>query len=68
MDFGPTPASFDYPVHPIGIAYDWPSDGHFSLVINRSKLTTLGGKRYYQVSVTVWNSSSSYRGYRAWIY
>ena len=32
FDFGPVPASFDYPSNPKGIAFEWPPDGHFSEV------------------------------------
>ena len=31
FDFGPVPASFDYPSRPEGITFDWPSDSHFSM-------------------------------------
>ena len=70
FDFGPVPASFDYPSNPKGIAFDWPPDGHFSVVgANTAPRTVaLRGKRYFQVGVTVFQFSSPYTGYRAWIY
>ncbi len=70
FDFGPVPASFDYPSNPRGIAFDWPSDSHFSMLPagTPTRTVTLRGKRYFQVGFTVSGFSSPYRGYRAWIY
>ena len=70
FDFGPVPASFDYPSNPRGIAFDWPSDSHFSVVPanTATRTVTLRGKRYFQVGFTVSGFSSPYSGYRAWIY
>jgi hypothetical protein len=69
LDFGPVPPSFNYPSNPTGISFDWPSDSHFSEVpTTRPRTVTLGGKRYLQIGFSVFQLSSPYRGYRAWIY
>ena len=70
FDFGPVPASFDYPSNPKGLAFDWPSDGHFSVVPANSVMhtVTLRGKRYFQIGFSIFHFSSPYRGYRAWMY
>ncbi len=69
FDFGPVSASFDYPSNPRGIAFDWPSDGRFSIVgATAPHYVALRGKRYVQMGFSVFHFSSPYRGYRAWIY
>ena len=70
FDFGPVPASFDYPSNPNALAFDWPSDGHFSVVPANSVMHTvsLRGKRYFQIGFSIFHFSSPYRGYRAWMY
>ena len=69
FDFGPVPASFDYPSNPSGIAFDWPSDPRFSVVgATAPHYVALRGKRYVQMGFSVSHFSSPYRGYRAWIY
>jgi len=69
FDFGPVPASFDYPSNPSGIAFEWPPDGRFSEVsTTRPRTVTVRGKRYLQIGFSVFHLSSPYRGYRAWIY
>jgi hypothetical protein len=68
INFGPVAISFDYPVHPTGIAYDWPPDAAFSVYANGSRTVTLGGKRFFQVGITVSGLSRPYSGFRAWIY
>ena len=69
FDFGPVPASFDYPSNPSGIAFDWPSDSRFSVVgATAPHYVALRGKRYVQMGFSVSHFSSPYRGYRAWIY
>ena len=70
FDFGPVPASFDYPSSPRGLAFDWPSDSRFSVVgaNTATRTVTLRGKPYFQVGFTVSGFSSPYSGYRAWIY
>ena len=69
FDFGPVPASFNYPSNPRGIAFDWPP-ARFSVVPanTQARTVTLRGKRYFQIGFTVSGFSSLYRGYRAWIY
>ncbi len=68
-DFGPVPASFDYPSNPEDIAFDWPP-AHFSMgpVGTPTRTVTLRGTRYFQVGFTVFRFLSPYGGYRAWIY
>ena len=69
FNFGPVPASFDYPSSPSGIAFDWPSDSRFSIVgATAPHYVALRGKRYVQMGFSVSNFSSPYRGYKAWIY
>ena len=67
FDFGPVAASFNYPSGPRAIAFDWPSDSHFSMLPgNRpARTVTQRGKRYFQISFTVAGFSSPYSGYRA---
>ena len=68
FDFGPVPASFNYP-SARGLAFDWPLDPHFSMLpANRpARTVTQRGKRYFQIGFTVAGFSSPYSGYRAWI-
>jgi ABC-type phosphate transport system substrate-binding protein len=68
VDFGPVPVSFDYPAHPKGIAFDWPPDAAFSIYANGSRTVTLGGRRFFQVGITVSGLSRPYESFRAWIY
>ena len=69
FDFGPVPASFDYPSNPSGISFDWPSDSRFSVVgATAPHYVALRGKRYVQMGFSVSHFSRPYRGYRAWIY
>ena len=69
FDFGPLSASFDYPSNPRGIAYDWPSDGRFSIVgATAPHYVAVRGKRYVQIGFSMFHFSSPYNGYRAWIY
>lgn len=69
VDFGPVPASFDYPLHPTGITFDWPSDGQFSVVVNSGVDRVIShGDIYVQMRFAVSRFSAPYTGYRAWIY
>ena len=69
LDFGPVPASFDYPSNPRGIVFDWPSDTRFSVVgATAPHYVALRGKRYVQMGFSVFHFSSPSSGYRAWIY
>ena len=68
LDFGPVDPSFDYPLHPTGISYDWPPDTDFSVTLNSVTDATIAGKKYFQADITVSHFFSSYPGFNAWIY
>ena len=67
FDFGPVPASFDYPSDPGGIAFDWPPAAPQHVASRDANVyRDPAGKRYFQVGFTVSGFSSPYSGYRAW--